>query len=220
MSSTARMYLLTASAAMLAIAGADAPASAQGVAAHSKIKQPVTAAACKREPGKNFFVEFRARTAASYGHSFVLHGRLGAPGKFGKFEVAGLHPRGDDPAVYMQGHVVPVPAETGASDGDLDEQYLTARYCVVLNQAEYNKATAHIRRLQATTKEWHAPTNNCNSFIGDIARHMGLRAPPTHILYPESYVNMLGDLNDNAGSLAALVPGFPYKQWGIPQRKR
>jgi hypothetical protein len=166
-----------------------------------KIKQPVTAAACKPQPGKTHFVEFRSRTAASYGHSFVLHGRLGAPGKFAKVEVAGLHPQGYDPAVYMQGHVMPVRAETGASWGDLDEQYLTARYCVVLSEAEYKRAHAYIKRLQATTKEWHAPTNNCNSFIGDIARHMGLLAPPTPILLPEHYVTLIKDLNGNTATL-------------------
>lgn len=168
-----------------------------------KIKIPVTAAACKPEPGKPYFVEFRSRTAASYGHSFLLHGKLGAPGKFAKFDVAGLHPKGYDPETYMQGHVVPVPAETGASWGDLDEQYLTARYCVVLTEAEYRRTAAYIRRLQATTKEWHAPTTNCNSFIGDVARHMGLLAPLTPILLPEHYVGMIRDLNGGATSLKA-----------------
>lgn len=166
-----------------------------------KIKQPVTAAACKPQPGKPYFIEFRSRTAASYGHSFLLHGKLGAPGKFDKVEVAGLHPQGYDPAVYMQGHIMPVRAETGASWGDLDEQYLTARYCVVLSEPEYKRASTFIRRLQATSKEWHAPTNNCNSFIGDIARHMGLLAPPTPVLLPEHYVTLIKDLNGNSATL-------------------
>jgi len=178
------------------------PASAQSP--NDPIKQPVTAAACKPQPGKPYFVEFRSRTAASYGHSFLLHGRLGAPGKFAKFEVAGLHPKGYEPEVYMQGHVMPVPAETGASWGDLDEQYLTARYCVVLSEAEYKRTAAYIRRLQATSKEWYAPVNNCNSFIGDVARHMGLLAPPTPILLPEHFVTLIRELNGNA---ATLKPG-------------
>jgi hypothetical protein len=177
------------------------PAHAQ-FGPNEKIKQPVTAAACKPQPGKTHFIEFRSRTAASYGHSFLLHGKLGTGGKFGKFEVAGLHPKGYDPEIYMQGHVMPVPAETGASWGDLDEQYLTARYCVVLSEAEYQRASAYIRRLQATSKEWHAPTNNCNSFIGDVARHMGLLAPPTPILLPEHFVGMIKDLNGNKAALS------------------
>lgn len=191
-----RLFLLLAAAVL---AGAPLPAQAQSPS--DKIKQPVTAAACRPQPGKTHFVEFRSRTAASYGHSFVLHGKLGAPGKFAKFEVAGLHPKGYDPAVYMQGHVMPVPAETGASWGDLDEQYLKARYCVVMTEAEYNRVAAYIRRLQATSKEWHAPTVNCNSFIGDVARYMGLLAPPTPILLPEHFVTLIKDLNGNAAVL-------------------
>jgi hypothetical protein len=181
------------------------PATAQRAA---KPKQPVTATACKPEPGKTHFVEFRSRTAASYGHSFAFFGKLGAPGKFGKFEVAGLHPKGDDPAVYMQGHVVPVPSETGASYGDLDEQFMTARYCVVLTEAEYRKLAGFIRGLQARSTEWHAPTKNCNGFIGEIAQSIGLIAPPTHILLPEHYVTVMRDLNGGKTSLASTGTGL------------
>ena len=197
-----RPYRLSTFGLLLAAFAMSASAAHAQFGPNEKIKQPVTAAACKPQPGKPYFVEFRSRTAASYGHSFVLHGKLGANGRFGKFEVAGLHPKGYDPNVYMQGHVMPVPADTGASWGDLDEQYLTARYCVVLSEAEYQRTAAYIRRLQATSKEWHAPTNNCNSFIGDVARHMGLLAPPTPILLPEHFVGLIKDLNGNAATLS------------------
>ena len=159
-----------------------------------KIKEPVTATGCKMEPGKPYFVEFRSRTAASYGHTFVFYGRLGGGNKFASFKVAGLHPKGDDPAVYMRGHMVPVPSETGVSYGDLDEQYLTARYCVVLNEAEYNKVAAFIKKLQANSPTWHAPTTNCNSFAGDIAKSMGLKAPPSMLL-PETFIKTLRSMN-------------------------
>jgi hypothetical protein len=198
-----RPYRLPFFSLLLACFALAATAAQAQFGPNEKIKQPVTAAACKPQPGKTHFIEFRSRTAASYGHSFVLHGKLGTGGRFAKFEVAGLHPKGYDPEVYMQGHVMPVPAETGASWGDLDEQYLTARYCVVLSEAEYQRASAFIRRLQATSREWHAPTNNCNSFIGDVARHMGLLAPPTPILLPEHFVGMIKDLNGNT----AVLPG-------------
>jgi hypothetical protein len=219
MSSNTREILLKVFLAGAAMLAAIASAEAQRVGA-KMIKEPVTAVACRPEAGKQYFVEFRSRTAASYGHSFLFHGKLAGGNKFAKFEVAGLHPRGDDPAVYMQGHVMPVPAETGASDGDLDEQYLTARYCVVLGEAEYNRVAAHIRRLQATTKEWHAPTKNCNFFLGEIAEYMRLKAPPSPLLYPESYVNMLRDMNESTASIGAVMPSIPYEQWGLPRPKR
>jgi hypothetical protein len=178
-----------------------------------KIKEPVTAKGCRPEPGKPYFVEFRSRTAASYGHTFVFHGRLGGGNKFASFKVAGLHPKGDDPSTYIQGHWAPVAAETGVSYGDLDEQFLTARFCVVLNEAEYNKAAAYIRHLQATTKTWHATTYNCNSFAADIAKHIGLDTPNPNAYLPETFIKRLGD--DNRGKRnASSTPNFSFTQWG------
>ena len=136
-----------------------------------------------------YYVDFRARTAASYGHAFVWFGKTSEK----KVEVAGLHPAGDM-LPYMLGHLMWVPAETGASYGDLDEQYLTASYRVYLNEADAKKVFAHIKHLQATSPVWNAETTNCTSFIGRIASFMGLQTP-FHLKMPEDYVNQLKALN-------------------------
>jgi hypothetical protein len=161
------------------------------------IKMPVTSAGCRsaRAPGKPYFVEFRSRTAASYGHTFVFYGRLGEGNRFASFKVAGLHPKGDDPAIYMRGHMVPVPSETGVSYGDLDEQYMTARFCVTLTAAEFQKVEAAIRNLQRTKTTWHAPTYNCNSFAADIARAAGLDSPNPNMYLPQAFITRMADLN-------------------------
>lgn len=166
------------------------------------IKEPVSSIGCKRalQPGKPYFIEFRSRTAASYGHTFVFFGQLGGGNRFASFKVAGLHPKGEDPSTYIQGHWMPVDAETGVSYGDLDEQYLTARFCITLNQAEYNKAVAYIRHLQATQKTWHAPTYNCNSFASDIAKAIGLDSPNPNAYLPEAFIKRMADLNGNFNS--------------------
>lgn len=176
------------------------------------IKEPVTSKACPRVPGKPYFVEFRSRTAASYGHTFVFHGTLGSGKGFASFKVAGLHPKGDDPATYIQGHWAPVEAETGVSYGDLDEQYLTARFCVALTKAEYDRAAAYIRHLQATTKTWHAPTYNCNSFAADIAKHIGLDTPNPNAYLPETFIKRLAE--DNSGKKGGLFSSFSSMQGG------
>ena len=64
------------------------------------IGQPVTSTDCRMSarPGHPYFVEFRARTAASYGHAFVFYGKLTPEGQFAWVEVAGLHPAGDTTA--------------------------------------------------------------------------------------------------------------------------
>jgi hypothetical protein len=137
-----------------------------------------------------YYVDFRARTAASYGHAFVWYGRSDNP----RVEVAGLHPATDNPIPYVLGHLVPVPAETGASYGDLDEQYVTAHYRVFLSGPDAKKVFAYIRQLQSMSLVWHAPTYNCQTFIGLIASYMGLKTPMPGI-YPEDYVNELRKLN-------------------------
>jgi hypothetical protein len=138
-----------------------------------------------------YYVDFRSRTAASYGHAFIWYGKVGDK----KIEVAGLHPASDSVLPYILGHIVPVPSETGKSYGDLDEQYLTASYRIYLTEAEAQRVFAYIRHLQKSTPVWNAAVYNCVAFIQDVARYAGLRVPNNHWLYPEDWVNRLRALN-------------------------
>ena len=161
------------------------PASAQDSSAAATAAKPQTA-------GKAvYYVDFRARTAASYGHAFVWYGRSDRK----QIEVAGLHPASDSVVPYMLGHLIPVIAETGKSYGDLDEQYLTASYRVYMTEAQAQEVFAYIKRLQKISPVWNAATWNCVAFIQAIASHMGLRVPVNHLLYPEDWVNQLRQLN-------------------------
>ena len=121
-------------------------------------------------------------------------------------EVAGLHPATESVIPYIIGHIIPVPPETGASYGDLDEQYLTASYRVLMDEAQGKRVFAYIKRLQASSPVWNAATYNCVAFIQDIARNMGLRVPGNHMMYPEDWVNGLGRLMAEDGSGGCLRP--------------
>jgi len=136
-----------------------------------------------------YYVDFRARTAASWGHAFVWYGKTSER----QVEVAGLTPAGDTLA-YVVGHVTFVPSETGASYGDLDPEYLTAHYRVYLNEPDAKRVFAYIKKLQASSPVWNAETANCTSFIGDIASFMGLNVPHRW-QRPEEYVNSLKAMN-------------------------
>jgi hypothetical protein len=136
-----------------------------------------------------YYVDFRARTAASWGHAFVWYGKTSERA----VEVAGLTPAGDTLA-YVLGHVTWVPSETGASYGDLDPEYLTAHYRVYLNEPDAKKVFAYIKKLQASSPVWNAETANCTSFIGSIANFMGLKVPHRW-QRPEEYVNSLKAMN-------------------------
>ena len=153
-----------------------------------------------------YFVDFRARTAASYGHAFLWYGRLKENGKVGAIEVAGLHPASDSVIPYILGHIIPVPSETGKSYGDLDEQYLTASYRVYLTEAQARSVFAYIKQKQASSPIWQAGTVNCTGFISDVASYMGLRTPnvPT-LMYPEDLVNAIKKLNGGRQEVPAFA---------------
>jgi hypothetical protein len=84
-----------------------------------------------------YYVEFRSRQAWDYGHTFVVFGRVGETP--GKKNVAGLSPKGDDPKMWVMGHYMPVPADTGWTDGDLEDRYITSRYRVLINKEQYDR---------------------------------------------------------------------------------
>jgi hypothetical protein len=159
-------------------------ASVESKAAAQSIRKPGSGSA--KGP---YYVDFRARTAASWGHAFVWYGKTSEP----EVEVAGLTPAGDTVA-YVLGHVTWVPSETGASYGDLDPQYLTANYRVYLNESDAKRVFAYIKDLQASSPVWNAETFNCNAFVGKIADYMGLKVP-VRWERPEIYVNDLKAMN-------------------------
>jgi hypothetical protein len=145
-----------------------------------------------RKPGSAkgpYYVDFRARTAASWGHAFVWYGKTSER----QVEVAGLTPAGDTLA-YVIGYVTWVPSETGASYGDLDPEYLTANYRVYLNEPDAKRVFTYIKNLQASSPVWNAEISNCTSFIGNIASFMGLKVPDRW-QRPEEYVNNLKAMN-------------------------
>ncbi len=193
----------------------DAPAEAlPAVHVHAqRAPQHVAAAPTHRSQApvstaNRYFVDFRARTAASYGHAFLWYGRLDANGKVRSVEVAGLHPATDSVIPYIIGHVFPVPSETGKSYGDLDEDYLTASYRVYLSDADARKVFAYIKYKQAHSPVWTAGGINCTLFIADVANYMGLKTPLVPSLtYPETLVNDIKRLNGGRTEVSLVTAG-------------
>jgi hypothetical protein len=151
---------------------------------------------------KPYFVEFRARSAASYGHLYVLYGQLNGRGEIVKSDIAGLHPAGDandcencSLLAWTLGHLVFVPSEIGASDGDLEEKYVTARYRVMVDAATYKKLSAYISQKKADKPMWHALINSCITFGNGVAENLGLKTPSSNFMEPKEYVETLRDLN-------------------------
>ena len=161
----------------------------------ASIETPADATQPARKPASAsfakgpYYVDFRARTAASWGHAFVWYGKTSERA----VEVAGLTPAGDVDR-YILGYITWVPSETGASYGDLDPEYLTAHYKVYLSEADAKRVFAYIQHLKDSSPVWNAEVTNCTGFIGDIAAFMGLKTP-SRWTRPEAYVNELKALN-------------------------
>jgi hypothetical protein len=147
---------------------------------------------------KSYFVEFRARAAQSYGHTFAVHGRVGQ--KITADQVVGLHPFTESPIPWMAGHIILVPSETGASDGDTEDQYIIARYRILLTEQEHRRLVAHMKQMQASSPVWHAVFYNCNAFVADIAKYMGLKTPSSTLQMPKDFITQLRELNTGPAS--------------------
>jgi hypothetical protein len=122
---------------------------------------------------------------------------------------------------WTLGHVIPVESEIGPSDGDLEEQYVLARYRVWIDAAQYNRLVAYINYRKANRGPWHALLNNCVTFGRDVAVFLNLKVPltmaitPSVLMYPKNVVEWIRDANggekdqrplkDAPGALPAAV---------------
>jgi hypothetical protein len=178
---------------------------AVGAPANTKTRHGAMEAVPSQQQEGRYFIEFRSRYALSYGHTYVIFGRLDSAGRMINREVAGLHPASNSAVPYVLGHYIPVPAETGESDGDLDDRYRSASWRVMLNESQYNKVVAYIRKLQANSHLWQATIYNCNAFVGDIAHFMGYKTPGIW-LRPQQYVTKLREMNGGPNAIGYTGP--------------
>jgi hypothetical protein len=188
----------------LAVGEGDEGSSGPATAAQTKVAAHRAAAVVAEN--KRYFVEFRGRSAATYGHLYILFGELNARGEVTKSKIAGLYPAGDKQDCdncsvvnWTIGHVIFVPSGTTATDGDLEEKYVTARYRVMLDKAQYVKLTDYVGKFQANPPLWNALFKNCVSFGRDVADLLGLKVPQimwvTPWLEPDQFVNQLREMN-------------------------
>ncbi|MEO0329714.1 MAG: hypothetical protein AAF217_14090 [Pseudomonadota bacterium] len=154
---------------------------------------------------KPYFMEFRARAAHNYGHASVVFGKL-RNGKIPvnskgvldpkRVQITGLHPATDDPKQWVKGHFQPVPAETGPSDGDFEDAYVTARYQVNLTKAEFDRLVRIVNKHKRSYNYWYAVNyaTNCLGYMASIAADMGMKVPAAP-RFPKSFVQQLKSIN-------------------------
>ena len=165
-----------------------------------------------------YYIEFRSRFSWDYGHTYIVHGRVGEAPTHAS--VAGLSPVGDDSTAWVIGHYVPVPAETGWTDGDLEDKYVTSRYRVLMSKEKYDQVMTYVRGLQARSHTWSAELYNCNAFVADIAHEMGLKAPASTLIYPKIFINHLRMMNTNNPNADELAGQRQRQGNGQPDPRR
>src|ERR1700704_4704454 len=200
---TKAAHLLTVSCALAFAVGLQVPgANAQGTVVAAAVgPKPQVAAAMRPASatvaaprGDQYYVEFRSRYAQSYGHAFVVFGRGPGPGKkINPNQIAGLHPATDSAIPFWIGHVIP------------------ARYRVMLNKADYDRTLAFIRNLQKNSPMWQEMIYNCNDFVADIARFVGLKTPSTKT-FPKEFITGLRELNDGRQRVAVPAQSVQASQ--------
>ena len=123
-----------------------------------------------------------------------------------------------NPKMWLMGHYMPVPSDTGWTDGDLEDRYITSRYRVLINKDQYDRVVAHIRELQSRSHFWSVELYNCNAFVADIANFMGLKAPSSSWIYPRVFVNGLRKINTGHPEAANQLISDNVKEMSNPTR--
>ena len=186
---------------------------------------------------RRYFVEFRARNAATYGHMYVMYGRVNSREQIVESHISGFFPAGDKRGCancsvvnWSVGHVIFVPGEIGASDGDLEEKYVLYRYRVWVSRAEYKRVVAYIKNKEAHVPLWNALWKNCVDYGRGVAEFMHLNVPFFIWLEPKDFVRSLAfangvkkeqlPLKDAATSLRSSVHSASRRPPLPPQRPK
>jgi len=201
--------------ALIVLTGLGLSVASAQTSSQSPTLRPANSATATSGSGQYYF-EFRSRQSWDYGHTFVVFGRVGEPPS--KRNVAGLSPKGDDPKMWVMGHYVPVPSDTGWTDGDLEDRYITSRYRVLVSKEKYDRTVAFIRQLQAKSTTWSVELYNCNAFVADIAHFMGLQAPSSTWIYPKVFVTNMRKINTGHPEAANELVSENVKEMSNPTR--
>jgi hypothetical protein len=177
-----------------------------GIAAAQEATSSIgTAAANHPKPagGGAYYIEFRVAEIGTYGHSYVMYGRLGGNGQPADRHYADLHPVGSY-ALMAIGHILPVPANT-TWDPDVLKLPVSSSYRRKLSAADYQKLLAAVKRANANKNPtWNALTNNCNHYVAALARAIGMNAPDD-LKLSYAFVPSLRTLNEPAQSATAAT---------------
>jgi hypothetical protein len=151
-----------------------------------------------------YYVEFRVAVDGVYGHSYIAYGRLEPAGRPATATYADIHPTGDLPSMVL-GHFFPMQAAT-VPEKDTLGYAIASRFRQPLTSAEYHRLKLVILRIRAARHSWSVLAYNCNDFVADVARGMGMQTPATLSL-PYDFIPKLQAINERRLRLtSSLAP--------------
>lgn len=174
------------------IAAADAPSHGQGGVSFCAFDRGAELSARSAAPCEHF-IEFRVAENGVYGHSYVAYGCIERGGQLPTVQYADFHPIGGFASTVI-GHFLPIAAVTEPT-ADTLQRRVTSAYRVALSAVEFQSVTRAIANLQCSGQRWSVLVYNCNDFLADLARVVGLRTPRT-LMRPYRFVPALRRLND------------------------
>ena len=121
-----------------------------------------------------YYVEFRVAVDGVYGHSYIAYGRLGQPASA---TYADIHPTGDFLGMVL-GHFFSMKAAT-IPEKDTRGYKIASRFRRSLTAAQYRRLKSVIVRIRAVHRSWSVLAYNCNDFVAEVARGMGMQTPTT-----------------------------------------
>ena len=151
------------------------------------------------------FVEFRAVMAVFPGHSYFVHGRLDRTGSV----VEQSDPIGFYPFLGPLGGstlgLLAIPGSTAPDPVDLQSP-VVEQFRVNLTPSEYGSLMRFVRQRRQNTAMWNLILNNCNDFVADAARAVGLNVPSgPSVTPPYAHIRRLREMNANL--VAGTSPG-------------
>lgn len=145
-------------------------------------------------PGE-FVVEFRARTGPDIiGHTFIAYGRVAEDHSIADEKTAGLYPK-DNIGGFVFGITGTESTMTPVALDEMIPPSIVYRHR--LSAEQYARLLAAIEEARADPPDWSWAGYNCNSFVADMARVVGLKVPTGYTwLAPMLLVSELKHLND------------------------
>lgn len=161
-----------------------------------------------------YYVEFRVAVDGVYGHSYIAYGRLDSFGRPSTATYADIHPTGDLPSMVL-GHFLPMDAATIPEKDTLGYR-IASRFRQALTAAEYSRLKLVIIRIRAARHSWSVLAYNCNDFVAEVARGVGMHTPTTLSL-PYDFIPKLEAINERTLRLTSLrwsAPVTEFRQTG------